>query len=133
MNDFGRCTAMAEAETTDHAAMASLMARAEQLLTALAHLGPPLPHLPVLSRVAPNGPPRRQFSSANSANSVKSVSLTCSKLFLSVPELGRWWLKRGRGVGGKTYSVPNYFWPGQATNFGDFGSFVQALEPVELG
>ena len=71
MNDFGRCTAMAEAETTDHAAMASLMARAEQLLTALAHLGPPLPHLPVLSRVAPNGPPRRQFSSANSANSVK--------------------------------------------------------------
>ena len=71
MNDFGRCTAMAEAETTDHAAMASLMARAEQLLTALAHLGPPLPHLPVLSRVAPNGPPRRQFSSANSANSVQ--------------------------------------------------------------
>ena len=54
MNDFGRCTAMAEAETTDHAAMASLMARAEQLLTALDHLGPPLPHLPVLSRVAPN-------------------------------------------------------------------------------
>jgi hypothetical protein len=108
MNDFGRCTAMAEAETTDHAAMASLMARAEQLLTALAHLGPPLPHLPVLSRVAPNGPPRRQFSSANSANSVKSVSLTCSKLFLSVPELGRWWLKRGRDVGGKTYSVPTY-------------------------
>ena len=53
MNDFGRCTAMAEAETTDHAAMASLMARAEQLLTALAHLGPPLPHLPVLSRVGP--------------------------------------------------------------------------------
>ena len=71
LNDFGRCTAMAEAETTDHAAMASLMARAEQLLTALAHLGPPLPHLPVLSRVAPNGPPRRKFSSANSANSVK--------------------------------------------------------------
>ena len=133
MNDFGRCTAMAEAETTDHAAMASLMARAEQLLTALAHLGPPLPHLPVLSRVAPNGPPRRQFSSANSANSVKSVSLTCSKLFLSVPELGRWWLKRGRGVGGKTYVVRTYFWPGQATNFGDFGSFVQALEPMELG
>ena len=71
MNDFGRCTAMAEAESTDHAAMASLMARAEQLLTALAHLGPMLPHLPVLPRVAPNGPPRRQFSSANSANSVK--------------------------------------------------------------
>ena len=42
------------------------------------------------------------------ANSVKSVSLTCSKLFLSVPELGRWGLKRGRGVGGKTYSVPTY-------------------------
>ena len=75
----------------------------------------------------------RRWRSGGLAFSVKSVSLTCSKLFLSVSELGRWWLKRGRGVGGKTYSVPNYFWPGQATNFGDFGSFVQALEPMELG
>ena len=49
----GRCTAVAELETTAHASSTSVFVQSEEQNTALAHMGHPLPHFLVLDLPGP--------------------------------------------------------------------------------
>ena len=65
---FGRCTAVAELETTAHAASTSVFVQSEEQNTALAHMGHLLPHFPVLDRPGPQQASRAPFWCVHRSN-----------------------------------------------------------------